>query len=84
MDTKHCHGCRNDFYNHRGVEAGPCWSAKDAEIVTRYRIHYMTAPTQKGAFTKVRVPNCYHEVNNGVFYHKLPDFVKASDLSRPR
>lgn len=82
MDLKHCNGCRDDFYNHRGAEAGPCWLAKDAKIVTRYRIYYLTAPTQKGAFTKVRVPNCYHQANNHVFYAKLPDFVKPSDLNR--
>ncbi len=84
MDTKHCSGCRDDFYNRRGAAAGPCWMAKDAKIVTRYRIYYLTAPTEKGAFTKVRVPNCYHQVNSHVFYEKLPDFVRASDLNRAR
>jgi hypothetical protein len=78
-----CAGCREDFYNHRG-DGARCWSAKDGRMMTRYRIHYLTEPTQKGAFTKVRVPSCYRQVNRFVFYNELPDFVKASDLNRAR
>lgn len=81
-----CRGCRNDFYNGRqNCDGGDrCWSAKDGEMVTRYRIHYMTAPTVKGAFTKVKVPNCYHQANGYCFYKELPSFVKASDLNRTK
>ncbi len=78
-----CSGCRDDFYNRRG-DGQRCWLAEDAKIEVRYRIHYMTAPTQKGAFTKVRVPGCYRQVNRDMFYKTLPDFVKASDLNRAR
>jgi hypothetical protein len=81
-DTRACSGCREDFYNHRGADAGSCWSLKEAKLVTKYRIYFMTPPTQKGAFTKVRVPDCYRQVNNGIFYDRLPDFVKPSDLNR--
>lgn len=79
-----CHGCRDDFYNGRTNLDGSdrCWSAKTGKMMTRYRIYYMTAPTQKGAFTKVRAPSCYHQVNNCVFYNSLPSFVKPSDLNR--
>ncbi len=79
-----CRGCRNDFYNGRQNVGGStrCWSAETGEMVTRYRIHYMTAPTEKGAFTKVKVPSCYHQANGYVFRDRLPDFVKAGDLAR--
>jgi len=51
---------------------------------TRYRIHYMTAPTVKGAITQVRAPSCYRQVNSMFYFDKLPDFVKASDLNREK
>lgn len=78
-----CHGCRDDFYNHGGhaLDGKRCWSATDGEMVTRYKIGTWTTPTIKGAFTKVKVPSCYH--GEGVhFYKQLPDFVKPSDLNR--
>lgn len=81
-----CSGCRDDFYNGRANCDGNdrCWSAKTGKMVKRYRIHYMTAPTQKGAFTKVTVPSCYHQANGYCFYENLPSFVKPSDLNRER
>lgn len=80
MIARHeCVGCHDDFYN------GPdrrCWSAEKGTMLVRYQIHYLTAPTQKGAFTKVKKPSCYRQVNRCVFYNELPSFVKASDLNR--
>jgi hypothetical protein len=76
-----CRGCRDDFYN-RGETR--CWSAEKGRVVVRFKIHFMTAPTMRGAFTKVKVPSCYHQVNQNVFFDKLPDFVKAGDLNRAR
>ena len=74
-----CRGCHDDFYNRSDSR---CWSAKTGKMLTRYQIHYRTAPTVKGAFTKVRKPSCYRQVNSYVYYNALPDFVKASDLNR--
>ena len=74
-----CRGCHDDFYN------GPdrrCWSAESGTMMVRYQIYFMTAPTQKGAYTKVRKPSCYRQVNRNMFHNVLPDFVKASDLNR--
>lgn len=85
ITIEQCRGCRNDFYNVPGnaLSGDRCWSAKDGKIVTRYRIGIHTQPDQKGAFTKVTVPNCYR--GQGVaFYEKLPDFVKPSDLNRAK
>jgi hypothetical protein len=86
IPRKACRGCHDDFYNGRKNCDGSdrCWSAKAGKMATRYRIHYMTAPTVKGAFTKVRVPSCYRQVNAYVYYDKLPDFVKVGDLNRAR
>lgn len=86
IKVEHCRGCHNHFYNGRQNIGGStrCWSAEKGTMMTRYRIHYMTAPTEKGAFTKVRASSCYHQVNGYVFHNELPSFVKASDLSRAR
>lgn len=84
MDAKHCRGCHDDFYNQRGPGVGGCWSLKTAKVVTRYRIHFMTAPTELRAFTEVRVPNCYRQPSNNVYCEKLPGFVKIEDVARPR
>jgi hypothetical protein len=74
-----CHGCHDDFYNRSDSR---CWSAEKGTMMTRYQIYYMTAPTQKGAYTKVRKASCYRQVNGSVFHNTLPNFVKASDLNR--
>lgn len=73
-----CRGCYEDFYNREER----CWLAKTGTMITRYQIHYLTAPTEKGAFTKVKKPSCYRQVNSNMFYNQLPDFVKPSDLNR--
>ena len=84
--TTRCAGCRDDFYNHRTNADGKsrCWSADKATIETRYRLHWWTAPTVKGAFVRVKVPSCYHQPGQFAYYKQLPDFVKASDLNRAR
>jgi hypothetical protein len=74
-----CAGCYDDFYNR---PESRCWSAKTGKMVTRYAIHYLTEPTRKGAFTKVKKPSCYRQVNANVYYDSLPSFVKPSDLNR--
>lgn len=84
IPVEKCHGCRDDFYNGRQNVGGStrCWSAEKGTMVKRYRIHYMTAPTEPRAFTEVTVPSCYHQANGYVFQKTLPDFVKASDVVR--
>lgn len=82
MDTKHCRGCEDDFYNDRnpmGVKR--CWHADSAKVVVRYRTGTWTLPTTKGAFTEVRVPNCYRQKGQH-FTSTLPDFVKREDVVR--
>lgn len=74
---KHCAGCRNDYYNHggKGMDGKGCWSLKDAKVVTRYRIGWWTAPTEPGAFTKVKTNSCHHETGRYGFYETLPSFA---------
>lgn len=86
IKIKACNGCRNSFYNGRQNIGGStrCWSAEKGTMVTRYRIYYLTEPTEKGAFTEVTVPSCYHQASGYCFYEKLPDFVKAEDLNRAK
>ena len=78
-----CRGCTDDFYNGRvNIGGGTrCWSAKDGRMGTRYRIGTWTAPTEKFAFTEVRVPSCYHS-RGYAYYASLPDFVKREDVVR--
>lgn len=81
-----CSGCRDSFYNGRqNIDGGTrCWSAKTGTMVTRYKIGTFVTPTTKGAFTKVRVPSCFHQPGQYAYYSELPGFVKASDLNKAR
>lgn len=75
MDSKHCVGCEDDFYNGKnelGVQK--CWSLKSAKLMTRYRIGTWTQPTENGAFTQMQRPGCYRQ-KGCAFYNKLPDFA---------
>ena len=81
IEREACHGCHDDFYN------GPdrrCWSAAKGTMMTLYQIHYLQAPTAPKAFTEVRKPSCYHQVNAGIFYKQLPHFVKMADVVRAK
>jgi hypothetical protein len=71
-----CVGCRDNFYN-GGNPLGvkECWSYKSAKVVTRYRIGWWTAPTEPGAFTKVKTLDCHHAPGQYGHYEKLPDFA---------
>lgn len=77
-----CKGCRDDHYNQVDDGAGRCWSAKAGKMVTRYKIGFMTAPTEKGAYTHVLVPSCYRQPGQFAFHEKLPSFVKASNVRK--
>lgn len=80
MKEPTCSGCRNDFYNgDNDLGVKECWSREDAKVVTRYRIHRDTVPTQPDAFTKVRVFNCRY-APPWSYYKGLPDFVKPKDV----
>ena len=63
IDTsKHCGGCRDDFYNHRTNCDGKsrCWGADSAEMVKRLRIHRDLPPPYKGIKPE-KMPSCYHQ-----------------------
>ena len=79
---QYCTGCRDDFYNHRdepGFDgATKCWSLKTAKVVTRYRLHWWTAPTVPGAFTKVTTLSCHNAPGKYAHYEKLPTFAVAA------
>lgn len=60
LDTKHCAGCENNFYNGNnpyGVTA--CWSRKDAKLEKRIQISVDVPPPYKG-YKSVSRPTCYH------------------------
>ncbi len=71
--TKMCRGCRSDFYNGQGADE--CWSLKGAKVVTRWRIHWWTAPDLPRAFQEVRTYDCHHETGQFGFYETLPNFA---------
>ncbi len=71
---EYCSGCRDDFYNGRqNMTGNECWNFKTAQSVTRYRIHWWTAPTVPGAFQKVQTNSCHTEPGQWGFYKELPD-----------
>lgn len=81
MDQKHCIGCRDDFYNDKNpMGVKKCWGLKTAKMVTRFRIGTWTQPTQPYAFTKCKVPSCFHR-DGEHYYEKLPSFVKAKEVA---
>lgn len=77
---KHCHGCRDDFYNDKNpLGVKKCWGLKTAKMVKGFQIGTWTVPTEKGAFRHVKQLNCWHA--QGVhFYDKLPSFVQPKDV----
>ena len=75
-DKALCAGCRNDFYNgNNQLGVQECWSFKSAKVCTRYKLHWWTAPTVPGAFTKVTTLSCHHAPGKYAMYEKLPDFA---------
>ena len=82
---KYCAGCRDDFYNQQGgMDGKGCWLFKTAETVTRYRLHWWTAPTVPGAFDKVKINSCHHEPGQFAFYKELPSFAVKSPHAKKR
>lgn len=74
---KLCRGCRDDYYNHGGhaMNGQHCWSLPDAKPVTRFRLHWWTAPTVPGAFTEVETLSCWTAPGKYSHYKELPDFA---------
>lgn len=77
---EHCRGCRDDFYNHEGhsMNGSYCWSLDDAEVVTRYRLHWWTAPTSVSAFQKITTLSCHYEPGQFAFYKELPAHLRGA------
>lgn len=77
---KYCAGCRDDFYNHRSEPgfdgATECWSLRNAEIVTRYRIGWWTQPTSAAAFQKVTTLSCHHAPGQYAHFKELPEHCR--------
>lgn len=89
-DKQNCLGCEDNFYNgNNPLGVASCWSLKDAKLVTRWRTGTWTMPTQAGAFTEMRVHNCYRQKGYH-FTDKLPDFaidpirLRASSTTKTR
>lgn len=80
---QYCAGCYNDFYNRTGNSTtGKCWRSPATKIVTRFRLAWWTAPTEPGAFTKVKTLSCHHEPGRFAFEKKLPDFITKEERKR--
>jgi hypothetical protein len=71
--TKHCRGCRNDFYNGReNITGNDCWSLKTAKVVKRWKLGWWTEPKSKEAFTKVATYDCHSAPGQYALYERLP------------
>lgn len=59
IDTKHCDGCQDDFYNGKnpyGVQK--CWHAEKATMVNRILVPIWMPPPYTRLPIK-KMPNCY-------------------------
>lgn len=79
MDRKHCHGCRDDFYNGNnpmGVKA--CWGLKTATRIRRVRVNVDKRPpwTAKSEW----LPSCYNEDRFVFFKVGDPILMAANEL----
>lgn len=74
--TKHCVGCRDNYYNQPGNSTtGQCWYLSGAKLVTRFKIYRDTPSNQKRGYIKVQVPDCYRAP--GWFYvEKIPSYAE--------
>lgn len=78
-----CSGCRDDYYNRGGhSNTGRCWLLENAKLVTRYRLGWWTAPTERGAYAKVETYDCHHAPGQYALHKELPDFVTAEERER--
>ncbi len=59
-DTKHCHGCRQNFYNgNNDLGVTQCWSLKSAKLIKRKEVPlWQTPPWTQKART---LPSCYQK-----------------------
>jgi len=67
MNKKHCDGCYNDRYNHKGmcerpgidapVTSDECWHLKTAKLVMRKQVSISQTPPL--AQKPIKVPSCY-------------------------
>lgn len=74
---RQCAGCDDDFYNRPGnsINGTHCWMLPDAKVVTRWKLHWWTAPVVPGAYREVEVLSCYHQHGNFAYHTTLPDFA---------
>ena len=76
-----CAGCREDYYNHRekpGYDGSTrCWSLKDAEIVTRYRIGRWTPQDSPKNYTPVVTLSCHNAPGKYAHMKRMPEHLIA-------
>lgn len=74
---QYCRNCDSDFYNHGGhsMNGSHCWHLEDARVVTRFKLHWWTAPTVPGAYQKVDTLDCHTERGQFAFHKELPPFA---------
>jgi len=60
IDTKHCRGCHDDFYNGNNQHGiTECWHRKTAKLMPRVRVGINQMPPY--AQQPRQVPHCYTE-----------------------
>ena len=83
--SDHCRGCYCDRYNHPGLCERPgidapvtskkCWMLAKAKLVTRFAIGTNVPMNIRGAYRKVKVPDCYHQ-NGTAYINAIPDYAE--------
>lgn len=76
MDSKHCVGCKDNFYNGNneyGIKK--CWLLDRAKLKVRFAIGINTPMGQKSGYIKVTKPSCYTK-KGSVFLQEVPSYAK--------
>lgn len=75
MDTKHCAGCEDDFYNgHNPYGVKECWMLKDAKVITRFGISVDSPMGDRKNFCEEQLPQCYRR-KRFVFVKEIPNYA---------
>ncbi len=76
IEKKDCLGCIDDYYNGKNtIGVTECWMFKDAEIVSKFRLHRDSSMNNRNNYQEVQKPKCYRE-KNFVFLGQIPEYAK--------
>jgi len=77
MNTIHCKGCKDNFYNgNNDLGVKECWDLESAKIVFRIPIGLWEKPPYLNK-KQVRVPDCWHGKGSNRILYINPEAINA-------